>query len=82
MGFNKDGTGRIDSNSYVTSRYFDYQSRITKNIYGTFGARFDEHSLAGDGSNEDSHRLTLAYITDDKTTKFKSSYNLVIGIIV
>ena len=74
MGYNKDETGRIDSNAYVTSQYFDYQTRITKNLYGTFGARFDEHSLAGGGSNEDSHRATLAYVSDDKTTKFKSSY--------
>jgi vitamin B12 transporter len=74
MGFNKDASGRIDSSSHVTSQYFDYQSRITKNIYGTFGARFDEHSIAGGGSNEDSHRATLAYVFDDKTTKLKSSY--------
>jgi vitamin B12 transporter len=74
MGFNKDATGRIDSNAYVTSQYFDYQSRLTQNLYATFGARFDEHSLAGDGSNEDSHRATLAYISDDKSTKLKSSY--------
>ncbi len=74
MGYNKDESGRIDSNAYITSRYFDYQTRITKNLYSTFGARFDEHSLAGGGSNEDSHRATLAYISDDKTTKFKSSY--------
>ncbi|MDB9746736.1 TonB-dependent receptor [Candidatus Pelagibacter sp.] len=71
MGFNKDEAGRVDSSSHVTSQYFDYQSRITKNIYGTFGARFDEHSFAG---NEDSHRATLAYVFDDKTTKLKSSY--------
>jgi len=74
MGYDKDGTGRIDSNAYVTSQYFDYQSRLTNNIYATFGARFDEHSLAGGGSNEDSHRATLAYVFDDKTTKLKSSY--------
>jgi len=74
MGYNKNMTGRIDSNSYVESKYFDYQSRITKNIYGTFGARFDEHSIAGGGSNEDSHRATIAYVFDDKATKFKSSY--------
>ena len=78
MGYNKDETGRIDSNAYVTSKYFDYQSRITQNLFGTFGARFDEHSLAGDGSNEDSHRVTLAYVFDDKGTKLKSSYELVI----
>mgnify|MGYP001212747410 CR=1 FL=1 len=74
MGFNKNAAGRIDSNAYVTSQYFDYQSRLTNNIYATFGARFDEHSLAGGGSNEDSHRATLAYVFDDKTTKLKSSY--------
>ena len=75
MGFNQNATGRIDSNAYVTSQFFDYQSRITNNIYGTIGARFDEHSLAGGtGSNEDSHRATLAYVFDDKTTKLKSSY--------
>ena len=71
MGFNKDATGRIDSSSHVTSQYFDYQSRITNNIYATFGARFDEHSFAG---NEDSHRATIAYVFDNKLTKLKSSY--------
>ena len=74
MGYNKNMTGRIDSNAYVESKYFDYQSRVTKNIYTSLGARFDEHSLAGGGSNEDSHRATLAYVFDDKKTKFKSSY--------
>ena len=75
MGLNKNAGGRVDSNAYVTSQFFDYQSRITNNIYGTFGARFDKHSLAGGtGSNEDSHRATLAYVFDDKTTKLKSSY--------
>ena len=74
MGYNKDATGRIDANAYVKSQYFDFQSRITNNIYGTFGARFDDHSLAGNGSNEDSHRATIAYVFDDKLTKLKSSY--------
>jgi vitamin B12 transporter len=75
MGLNSNAGGRVDSNAYVTSQFFDYQSRLTNNIYGTFGARFDEHSLAGGtGSNEDSHRATLAYVFDDKTTKLKSSY--------
>ena len=71
MGYNKDSTVRINSSSHVISQYFDYQSRITNNIYATFGARFDEHSFAG---NEDSHRVTLVYVFDDKATKFKSSY--------
>ena len=71
MGYNKDMTGRIDNHAYVTSSYFDYQSRFTNNIYATFGSRFDEHKHAG---NEDSHRATLAYLLDDKSTKLKSSY--------
>ncbi len=71
MGFNKDSTARIDSSSHVISQYLDYQSRITNNIYATFGARFDEHSFAG---NEDSHRATFSYVFDDKATKLKSSY--------
>ena len=71
IGFNKDMTGRIDKDAYVTSSYFDFQSRVTKNIYATFGSRFDEHKHAG---NEDSHRATLAYLFNDKSTKLKSSY--------
>ena len=54
-----------------TSNYIDFQSRVSKNLYATLGARFDEHTKAG---NEDSHRATLAYLFDDKTTKLKSSY--------
>ena len=71
IGYNKDLTGRKNKHNYVTSSYFDYQSRITKNLYFTFGSRFDEHSIAG---NEDSHRITSAYIIDDKSLKIKSSY--------
>lgn len=64
-------TGITYKDVYVTSNYFDFQSRITNNIYATFGSRFDEHSIAG---NEDSHRATLAYLFGDKSTKLKSSY--------
>ena len=71
MGYNKNMTGRINNHAYVTSSYFDYQSRVSNNIYATFGSRFDEHKHAG---NEDSHRTTLAYLFDDKSTKLKSSY--------
>ena len=71
MNYNKDLTGDKFRDAYVTSSYFDFQSRITKNIYATFGSRFDEHSLAG---NEDSHRVTAAYLFNDKSTKLKSSY--------
>ena len=70
IGYNKDLSGRKDKHNYINSKFFDIQSRVTKNLYFTFGSRFDEHSLAG---NEDSHRITSAYIFDDKTLKFKSS---------
>ena len=71
IGYNKDMTGMEYRDAYVISRYFDFQKRFTKNIYGTFGSRFDKHSLAG---NEDSHRATLAYLFDNKSTKLKGSY--------
>ena len=71
IAYNKNMTGMTYKDAYATSSYIDYQSRITKNIYATFGSRFDEHSLSG---NEDSHRATLAYLFDDKSTKLKSSY--------
>jgi len=71
IAYNKNMTGMTHKDVYVTSSYFDVQSRITNNIYTTFGARFDEHSLAG---NEDSHRATMAYLFDDKSIKLKSSY--------
>ena len=71
IGYNKDAVGMTYKDAYVTSSYYDYQSRITKNIFATLGSRFDEHSLSG---NEDSHRATLAYLFDDKSTKLKSSY--------
>ena len=71
IGYNKDLSGRKDKHNYVTSNFFDFQSRFTNNIYFTFGSRFDEHSIAG---NEDSHRATIAYLFDDKSLKIKSSY--------
>jgi len=71
MNYNKNLTGDKIYAAYVTSSYFDFQSRITNNIYATFGSRFDEHKHAG---NEDSHRATLAYLFNDKSMKLKSSY--------
>ena len=71
MDYDKNLTGVKHRAAYVISSYFDFQSRVTQNIYATFGSRFDEHSLAG---NEDSHRVTLAYLFDNKFTKLKSSY--------
>ncbi len=71
IGYNKDLSGQKDKHNHVVSKYFDIQSRITSNIFFTFGSRFDEHSIAG---NEDSHRATFAYLFDDKSLKIKSSY--------
>ena len=61
IGYNKNMTGMDYKDAYVTSKYFDFQKRFSENIFATFGSRFDNHSLAG---NEDSHRLTLAYLFD------------------
>lgn len=71
MGYNANASGIEYEHSYVKSGYFDFQKRFSKNIYGTFGSRFDEHSVAG---NEDAHRATFAYLFDDKSTKLKASY--------
>ena len=71
IGYNKDLSGRKDKHNYVTSNFFDFQSRFTNNIYFTFGSRFDKHSIAG---TEDSHRATIAYLFDNKSLKIKSSY--------
>lgn len=71
IGYNKDLTGKKVESFYTTSTYFDYQKRFTENIFATFGSRFDDNSVAGD---EESHRATLAYLFDDKSTKIKSSY--------
>ena len=67
----KDNWYGVNQGIVTTSNYIDFQSRVSKNLYATLGARFDEHAKA---DNEDSHRATLAYLFDDKTTKLKSSY--------
>ena len=70
--YNKDLLTSIRKEGFQTSSaHIDYQKRFTKNLYGTIGARLDNHSLVG---KEDSHRATLAYLFDDKTTKLKTSY--------
>ncbi len=70
MGYNPDLSGTSYEHSYTESKYFDFQKRFSKNIYTTFGSRFDEHSVAG---NEEAHRATFAYLLDNKETKFKAS---------
>tara|TARA_B100000945_G_scaffold320862_1_gene332463 strand:+ start:1028 stop:2959 length:1932 start_codon:yes stop_codon:yes gene_type:complete len=71
IGYNKDLSGMSHKAFYTTSSYFDLQKRITNNLFATVGSRFDENSIVGD---EDSHRITMAYLFDDKKTKLKSSY--------
>ena len=71
IGYNKDLTGTKRESYYTTSSFYDYQKRISKNLYATFGSRFDDNSVAGD---EESHRATFAYLFDDKKTKIKSSF--------
>ncbi len=71
IGYNKDLTGIKRESYYTTSSYFDFQKRISNNLFTTYGARFDDNSVAG---NEESHRATLAYLFDDKKTKIKSSF--------
>ena len=71
IGYNQNLTGKKVESFYTTSKYFDYQKRFTKNIFATFGSRFDNNSVAGD---EEAHRATFAYLFNDKSTKIKSSY--------
>ena len=73
MNYKQDSTFTAYNKEGATTNsvYADYQKRFTKNLYGTLGARLDDHSLVG---KEDSHRATLAYLFDDKRTKLKASY--------
>ena len=70
MDWEKSGSD-YNRGEEIVSKYIDFQSRITKNLFATAGLRFDEHSKAG---NEDSHRVSLAYLFDNKLTKLKTSY--------
>ncbi len=71
IGYNKDLSGIKRESYYTTSSFYDYQKRLSNNLYATLGSRFDNNSVAGD---EESHRATLAYLFDDKKTKIKSSF--------
>ena len=51
--------------------YFDVQNRLTENLYTTFGMRFDDNEHAG---NEDSHRVSFAYLTGNNNTKIHGTY--------
>ena len=51
--------------------YFDVQNRLTEKLYTTFGMRFDDNEHAG---NEDSHRISFAYLTGSNSTKIHGTY--------
>ena len=70
IGYNPTGNLLSNESIYVTSNYFDVQSRLAENTYVTFGSRFDDHSVAG---TEESHRVTVARLYD-KNIKLKSSF--------
>ena len=55
----------------IASQYVDFQSKLTNNLYATMGVRFDQHSQS---LNEDSERISLAYLSDSLGATFKSSY--------
>ena len=57
--------------SETIGAYFDVQNRVTEKLYTTFGMRFDEHEHAG---NEDSHRISFAYLTGNNNTKIHGTY--------
>ncbi len=71
IGYNANSSGRKDESYYTFSTYFDYQKRFSNNIFATIGSRFDDNSVAG---NEEAHRVSFAYLFNDKSTKIKSSY--------
>jgi vitamin B12 transporter len=51
--------------------YFDIQNRLTEKLHTTFGMRFDDNDHAG---NEDSHRVSFAYLTGNNNTKIHGTY--------
>jgi len=71
MRYNPSETEDLKKGEEITSEYIDIQSQLTNNLYGTVGVRFDQHSQS---LNEDSERVSLAYLSDTLGATFKSSY--------
>ena len=55
----------------ITSQYVDFQSKLNENLFITYGVRFDQHSQNLD---EDSERVSVAYLSDLLGAKLKTSY--------
>lgn len=69
--YNKDLSGLSKKTYLTTSKYFDFQKRLSEKFFITLGSRFDNNSIAG---SEESHRATMAYLINDQSTKLKSSF--------
>lgn len=62
-------SGNKISDDTIYSQFFDYQKRINKKTFLTFGGRNDSHSVAG---NFQTGRVTLAF-NKNNSTKIRSS---------
>ena len=59
-----------ENDEYVLSQYADIQFRPIEKLYGTFGLRRDEHTIAGEYYTG---RATFAY-KKDNNTKYRTSF--------
>ena len=62
--------GKRENDEYVLSQYADIQFRPLEKLYGTFGMRRDEHTIAGEYYTG---RATFAY-KEDSNTKYRTSF--------
>ena len=63
-------TEKRENDEYILSQYADIQFRPLDKLYGTFGLRRDEHTIAGEHITG---RTTLAY-KKDANTKYRTSF--------
>jgi vitamin B12 transporter len=61
---------RRENDEYILSQYADIQFRPLEKLYGTFGLRRDEHTIAGEYYTG---RATFAY-KEDNNTKYRTSF--------
>ena len=71
MRYNESRNTDFKKGEEITSQYLDVQSKLTDNLYATMGVRFDQHSQ---NLNENSERVSLAYLSDALGATFKTSY--------
>jgi len=63
-------TEKRENDEYILSQYADIQFRPLEKLYGTFGMRRDEHTIAGEYYTG---RATFAY-KEDRNTKYRTSF--------